>query len=216
MNRKRLMEDLTEIYGNDEYYVVGYYARNDVEFSQYVSLILADGTEVAIGSGIDFTTIDGIRAYAFSIAEVEAWATENGYTDYDVRFSFVPIGSDGSFDYGVTFADPTEIPVSPDTIQNDVFFTEYIGSSENKSHMMTPTEDGVWTFTSFSNDDTYATLCDANGNTLDSDDDVQGLNFKITYELKAGETYTINVRWFCDTDAGTMALLFGTALVVAE
>ena len=85
-----IMEDLTETYGNDEYYVVGYYARNDVEFSQYVSLILADGMEVAIWSGIDFTTIDGIRAYAFSKAAVEAWATENGYTNYDVRFSFVP------------------------------------------------------------------------------------------------------------------------------
>jgi hypothetical protein len=208
-----IMEDLTEAYGNGEYYVVGYYARNNVEFSQYVSLILADGTEVAIWSGIEFITIDGIRAFAFSKAAVEAWATENGYTDYDVRFSFVPVGSDGSFDYGVTFTEPT---VVTEAIVDNVSFTDYIGAGETKSYTITPTEDGVWTFTSFTDGDTFATLCDINGNVLDSDDDDgQGCNFRITYELKAGETYIIQVRWLSEGDAETMALLFGTAPVIA-
>lgn len=209
-----IMEDLTETYGNGEYYVVGYYARNNVEFSQYVSLILADGTEVAIWSGIDFTTIDGIRAYAISKAAVEAWATENGYTDYDVRFSFVPVGSDGSFDYGVTFTEPT---VVTDTISDNVSFTDYIGARETKSYTITPTEDGVWIFTSFADGDTYATLCDAEGNVLTEDDDGGNYynNFKMTYELKAGETYIINVRWYVSRHAGEVPLFFGTAPVTA-
>ena len=208
-----IMEDLTDAYGNGEYYVVGYYARNNVEFSKYVSLVLADGTTIDVLTGIEFTTIDGIRAYAFRKADVEAWAAENGYTDFDVRFSFVPVGSDGSFDYGVTFTEPT---VVTETIVDNVSFTDYIGAGETKSYTITPTEDGVWTFTSFSDHDTYATLCDANGNTLDSDDDDgQGLNFKITYELKAGETYIITVRWYDSNDAGNVPLLFGTAPVIA-
>jgi len=209
-----IMEDLTDTYGNGEYYVVGYYARNNVEFSKYVSLVLADGTTIDVFTGIEFTTIDGIRAYAFSKAAVEAWATENGYTDYDVRFSFVPVGSDGSFDYGVTFTEPT---VVTETISDNVSFMDYIGAGETKSYTITPTEDGVWTFTSFADDDTYATLCDAEENVLVENDDGSsyGNNFKITYELKAGETYTINIRWYNSSRAGDVPLLFGTAPVTA-
>ncbi len=102
-----IMEDLTESYGNGENYVVGYYARNNVEFTNYVSLIFADEPEVVL-NGIEFTTIDGIRAFAFSKEAVKALAVANGYADsstYDVRFSFVPDGSDGSFDYGLTFTE---------------------------------------------------------------------------------------------------------------
>jgi len=208
-----IMEDLTEIYGNGEYYVVGYYARNDVEFTQYISLVLADGTVIDVLSGIEFTTIDGICAYAFSKAAVEAWATENGYTDYAVRFSFVPVGSDGSFDYAVTFTETIEIG----TIIDSVSFTDYIGTGETKSYTITPTEDGVWTFTSSAYGDTVADLYGAEGNHLTWDDD-GGVdnNFRITYELKAGETYTLQVRWYSSNRAGNVALIFEREAVAAE
>ena len=208
-----IMEDLTEVYGNGEYYVVGYAIRNDVEFTQYVSLILADGTEVAIWSGIEFVTIDGIRGFAFSKAAVEAWATENGYSDYDVRFSFVPVGSDGSFDYGITFTEPVEI----DTIVDKVSFSDYIGEGETNVYTVTPAEDGLWTFTSASENDTCGYLYDAEGNEIAYDDDGgYNANFKIVYELKAGETYTVRVRWYSSDCSGTMALLFDWKPVVAE
>jgi len=202
-----IMEDLTDAYGNGEYYVVGYYARNEIEFSQYVSLVLENGTEVAIPSGIDFITIDGIRAYAFSKAAVDLWAEKNGYTDYNVRFSFVPVGSDGSLDYGITFAEPT---VVTDIISSNVSFTDYIAAGETKTYTIVPAQSGIWTFTSFADSDTYATLCDAYGNALAMDDD-GGLNrnFKMTYKLKAGETYKIQVRWLKNGHAGMMPLLFG-------
>lgn len=208
-----IMEDLTEDYGNGEYYVVGYYAESYVEFSHYVSLILADETEIAIWSGIEFITIDGIRAFAFSKAAVDAWAAEHGYADYDVRFSFVPVGSDGSFDYGITFAE-SEVPTN--TIVDHVSFTDYVAANETKIYTITPTEDSSWTFTSFTDRDSYATLYDANGNHLTSNDDGgEGLNFRITYQLKAGETYTIHIRWLNNTVEGTMALLFGPTTVIA-
>ncbi len=101
-----IMEDLTKKYGNGENYVVGYYANSDVEFTKYVSLILADGREVVLND-VEFTTIDGLRAFVFNKAAVEALASAKGYgsSEYDVRFSFVPYGSDGSFDYAITFTE---------------------------------------------------------------------------------------------------------------
>ena len=52
---------------------------------------------------IEVIEMDGVRAYKFSKTAVETFATENGYTDYEIRFTFVPYGSEGSFDYGLTF-----------------------------------------------------------------------------------------------------------------
>lgn len=202
-----ILEDLTEQYGNGEYYVAGYYARNNVEFTQYVSLILPDGEEVPIWSGIDIITIDGIRAYAFSKSAVEAWASENGYTDYDIRLSFVPVGSDGSFDYGLTFAEAT-VEVG-DVIIDSVSFVDYIGQGETKVYTITPTEDSVWTFTTRANGDTYGYLYDADGNRLTYDDDNgQGNNFYFSYELKAGETYTVRIRWYYSDNAGAVPVIF--------
>ncbi len=97
-----IMEDMTASYGNNENYVVGYYNWDKVQFSKYVSLILSNGDEVIIES-IKFTEIEGLVAYAFSIADVEAFAKDNGYSDYQVRFTFVPYGADSSFDYAITF-----------------------------------------------------------------------------------------------------------------
>ena len=81
-----IMEDLTEEYGDGEYYVVGYYAQNDVKFSKYISLLFGNDEEVAIWEGIEFIEVDGLRAYKFSKASVEEWAAANGYTDYKVKF----------------------------------------------------------------------------------------------------------------------------------
>ncbi len=208
-----ILEDLTDAYGDGEYYVVGYAIRNNVEFSQYVSLVFADNTEVPIWSGIAFVTIDGIRAVAFSKAAVDAWAAEHGYTDYNVKLSLVPVGSDGSFDYGITFTETEEIGV----IVDDVSFTDYIGEGETKIYTITPTEDGTWIFTSASEYDTYGYLYDAEGNEITHNDDGgYSANFKIVYELKAGETYTVRVRWYSSGRAGIMALLFDWEAVVAE
>ena len=199
------MEDLTEAYGNGEYYVVGYYVQNGVDFSQYVSLILPNGEEVAIWSGIDFVTIGDLRAVAFSKAAVDAWAAANGYTDYDVRFSFVPVGSDGSFDYGITFTETLDI----DTIIDSVSFKDFVGSGEVKTYTITPTKDGSWTFMSVSGGDTYATLYSANGKYLTYDDDGAGNGqFYMTYYLKAGQTYTVEVRWYSSDVSGNMILIF--------
>jgi len=202
-----IMEDLTEKYGNGELYVVGYYSVKDIPFSSYVSLILADGTEVVCPE-INFTEIEGLRAIAFSKADVEAWATENGYADWDVRFAFVPETAEGSLDYAITFAAAT---VDSDTITGDVSFTDYVAEGETQSYTITPAEDGTWLFTAFTYNGTYATLYDANGNELVAESYGGEYNygdFRIVYDLKADETYTISVRWDYDKDVGAMALMF--------
>ena len=199
-----ILEDLTDTYGNGENYVVGYYVRNEVTFTKYVSLLLTDGTEIIV-DGIQFTTIDGLRAVAFSKAAVDAYAAQNGYTDYTVRFSFVPYGSDGSFDYAVTFTENMDVGV----IVNDVSFIDYIGAGQQVTYTIAPAESGTWVFTSYSEGDTRAELFDANGSSLYSDDDSgHNRNFRITYYLEAGETYTIVVWWYNSTAEGDVPLFF--------
>lgn len=204
-----IMEDLSDKYGNGEYYTVGYYVGNNISFSQYVAVILPDGSEKIV-RGIDIIELDDARAFAFRKADVEAWAIENGYFDYEVKFSFVPDLSDGSFDYGLTFGETTEIG----TISDSTSFIDYICVGENNTYIITPKEDAEWIFTSISDYDSYGYLYDANGNELAYNDDGSnnGNNqFEIVYDLKAGETYTVKVRWFDTEDtAGYINLLFYT------
>ena len=201
-----VLEDLTDLYGNGENYVVGYYIRNDVTFTKYVSLLLADGTEIIV-DGIQFTTIEGLRAVVFSKAAVDAYAAQNGYTDYTVRFSFVPYGSDGSFDYAVTFTENVDVGI----IVNDVSFVDYIGAGQQVTYTIAPAESGTWVFTSYSEGDTRGELFDGNGNSLQSDDDSgSNRNFRISYYLEAGETYTIVVWWYYTETEGNVPLFFFT------
>ena len=99
-----VLEDLTVAYGEETNYVVGYWNQTEVDFTYYVSLILETGEEIIL-EGISFTEIEGVRAVAFSKAEVAEKATALGREvgTYDVRFAFVPYGADSSFDYAVTF-----------------------------------------------------------------------------------------------------------------
>ena len=61
----------------------------------------------------------------------------------------------------------------------------------------TPDEDGTYAFFSESNSDTYATLYDSEGEYLDDDDEGgSGSNFKLIYELQAGETYYLAARFY--------------------
>ena len=188
-----IMEDFTEAYGNGENYVVGYYARNNVQFSYYVSLIFADETEVIV-DGVAFFEVDGLRAVAFNKAYVEEWAEENGYTDYDVRFAFVPYGGDSSFDYAITFAERKSVGTE---ITGTISFVDYFAECEFKDYTITVTEDSVWTFTSRAYRDTHAWLLDANGGQI-AYDDQSGDNgdFRIEYYLEAGQTYTLRVGFY--------------------
>lgn len=177
-----VMEDLTAKYGNGENYVVGYYARNNVQFTTYVSLILASGEEIVVPD-IEFITIDGIRAYAFNKAKVAEWATTNGYTDYNVRFSFVPVGGDGSFDYAITFTDEPEISVITEATTIKASFV----GGEKKTYTITVTEDYVLDMKIFSEGGWNCAVTNSNGEL------VEGGWCGLSCSLKTGETYTLTV-----------------------
>lgn len=198
-----IMEDLTEKYGEGVNYVVGYYAKNDVQFLQYVSLVFGDDSEKIL-EGVEFTEIEGLRAVVFSKAQVEALAQAAGYTDssaYNVRFTFVPFGSDGSFDYAITFAETTAIG----TIINSVAFTNYVGSNEKVTFTITPEEDGEWIFTTRSWAWAHVTLVSENDEWYL---DYYG-NDRTNYcRLEAGKAYTFTVEWDDVNYAGYMIFIF--------
>ena len=201
-----ILEDLSYQYGNGTHYVVGYYVYDYLQFTYYVSIILESGEEIIL-DGINFIESDKPRAISFSMAEVESALASKGYSfdDGDVRFAFVPVGADGSFDYAITFT-PT---VNVDVIVNDVSFVEYVGSGETLSFTICPTESGYWSFTSMSYGDSYAILYDQYGNWLtDNDQGGYESNFKIYYYLEAGESYTLNVSWWSSYSEGRMPLIF--------
>ena len=106
-----VMEDLTEAYGNGENYVVGYWNRDKVDFIYNVSLILhtplENGDDQIVLTDITFTSLEDVVAISFSKSDVAAAAEALGYSadEYDVRFSFVPVGSDSSLDYAITFTE---------------------------------------------------------------------------------------------------------------
>ena len=102
-----VLEDLTDKNGNGTDYVVGYHKFDQdmyVEYTYYVSLVLPTGEEVFIDVAFEELDrkVDGIQAITFDKAEVTAAAAAAGYTTYDVRFAFVPVGADGSLDYAIT------------------------------------------------------------------------------------------------------------------
>ena len=177
------MEDLTAKYGNGENYVVGYYARNNVQFTTYVSLVFAGEERDIMVPDIEFITIDGIRAYAFNKAKVAEWATANGYTDYNVRFSFVPVGGDGSFDYAITFTDEPEISV----ITEAATVKAYVPVGEKKVYTITVSEDAYMNITFYAGY-SYNFYFIGDGKEMSS----WGTDY--SYSLKAGETYTLEIR----------------------
>lgn len=110
-----VIEDMTKAYGNDTAYVVGYWNRGNVQVHTYLSVILdgaAEGSDELVLSGIDFTELnaakDGITAISFNKAAADKAAAaavrEAGYTGtYALRLSFVPMNSEDTLDYAITF-----------------------------------------------------------------------------------------------------------------
>ena len=204
-----VLEDLSEQYGNGDFYVVGYYARNNVAFTQYVSLLLASGEEVILD--VEVLPMDNVRAFSFSKAAVKEAAKD--YTDYLIRFAFVPEGADGSLDYAITFEETDR----KNNIANDVSFTDYVGEGIANRYTLVPEKDGFWIFTCYANRYLYAYLYDANGNLLVSDTSGKnGYNYNIVYQLKAGETYYFEVKWNNTNYAGQAALVFDANVSVDD
>ncbi len=189
-----VFEDFTELYGNDENYVIGYYADSKVQFIYYVSLILntplENGDNEVILDGIEIFELDEVRALAFSKAAVAAAAEALGYTadQYVVRFAFVPVGADGTLDYAITFGD----------LVADAPYQKYTIPAGDNAYIdipFTATETGYWTLYGASGFDSVGILLDAAGSEITSDDDSDGNgDFRMDIYLESGINYVLRVR----------------------
>ncbi len=182
------MEDLTAQYGNGTHYVIGYYANNDVQFSYYVALITPNGEEIFIE--VEVTERDDVRALTFSKEAVQAAAEALGLAEYDVRFTFVPYGADGSFDYAITL---TEYSLPTEITGNTSFLLKCEGNSE-LTFTVTTTEAGTWAFF-FNGGIRCAYLYDSNGECVNNT-----YGYEMYTELAANATYTLAVSLDVESD----------------
>lgn len=196
-----VMEDLTGTYGNGENYVVGYYKRNNVSFTYYVTLVDAEGNvlEELTVNDIAFTMMDGINAIAFSKAAVAAAAEQAGLEagSYLVRFVFVPEYDEGNFDYAVTFDD--EIP---ETVTDDTMFPAKLEAGGELVFRITPDAASKWAIEFTRLYGVRAVLCDEDGNALSSAYDWDMLSAL----LEAGKTYTVRITWTDENASGWLAV----------
>ncbi len=178
-----VMADLTKDYGNGENYVVGYWNKGQVDFTQYVCLVLSTGEEIIL-EGIEYSEIEGLRAVVFSKAAVEAAATELGYSadEYLVKFVFVPYGADSSFDYAVTFDSCVEYDGG--VITGNITINGKVDAYQTASYTIIPEEDSGW----FIKSNYVFSLRDANGDYVMNYFAAGQLYY---YVLNAGETYTL-------------------------
>jgi hypothetical protein len=194
-----VIEDLTSQYGNGTHYVLGYYNKQpdgmEVEFSYYVSLILhqplEDGNDEVILMEANVEFLDGIKAIKFSREEVEALALAYGFTpdQYYIRFSFVPFGADGSYDYGITFTPEVEV----ETVGAGFYVDNINGESVTVTVVVE--ESGEYLFRSYGNNYAYGCLYDAYDKCLaESSYNFEYGNFGFYYYLEAGVEYQFSYR----------------------
>ncbi|MBO5363662.1 MAG: hypothetical protein J6A46_04975, partial [Clostridia bacterium] len=209
-----VFEDLTYLYGNGENYVVGYWVREEkIWFTYYVSLLLVNAPEDQdneIFLDIAVFELEEIRGYAISKEQIAAAAEALGYAagDYLVKFTFVPDGADGSFDYAIVFTDE-ELPMLSvgQTVNGECMIMDYVDCEENVDITFVPEKSGYWSFRSYACGDTYGQICyQENGEwyVLDSNDDYYGTNFHMNIYLEAGKTYVFRFRWLSNDKAGNI------------
>jgi hypothetical protein len=195
-----ILEDMTGLYGNNEYYVGGYKSYNYVEYGWYVALYLLNGKTVEIdGEAVDIVELyeievterDDVRAVMFSIAAVKEAAEALGLSpeDYEVRLSFVPYGADDADDYGITFDEnysDGSAAISEETT------VRYFANGEAKRIEICPETDGVWIIKVYTSTNGNLEVQNSQGNGFvnkyfNPGDGTQSVT------LEAGETYFVNV-----------------------
>ncbi len=190
------LEDLSGLLGGDTDYVIGYYAETGVSFVYNVSIILKNGTdEQIILDGISFSEHDTYCAIVFSKAEVKAAAAALGYSadQYDVRFAFVPIGGDGSFDYAITLTEG--YPPLPDVVNGVGTYTAWIGETGYAEFTLRFEEGGDYRITSLSYGDTFIEVYRDGELAFENDDGSDGANFAFYYCAEANSELVIRVKF---------------------
>lgn len=200
-----VFEDLTDEYGNGENYVVGYYNRGGVTFTYYVSLVPKSGgtdNDIIIMSSAAnpeyFTVLstangDAVNAIAFSEAQVKDSSTGYDLSAYDIRFTFVPTDSSGSFDYAITITDESSVP---STITEDGTYVvkadvDDVKIYTNYTFTVVSEKTVTWKIRLSGGYNCLITISGADNQI------VQSTSNSTTFEFTAGETYYVYIlSWY--------------------
>ena len=107
-----VLEDASDLDGDDDTYIIGYYFRDfgdKYEFLYAITLVNEWGEELAFIDleqfGIEITPWGDGNYITFSKSAVINAAKQLGFSEdqYDIRLSFVPIGWYDDLDYAITF-----------------------------------------------------------------------------------------------------------------
>ena len=217
-----VFEDLTYQYGNGENYVVGYWVRSKVEFTYYVSLLLlnvAEGQDNEVFLKMEATSMSDISAFVINKATVASLAAQLGYSeeDYLVKFTFVPYGADGSFDYAIVFAEDMPLVNAGSNVTGTCRVDEYVTKGETFVITIVPEKAGHWYIRAYTQGDTWAEL----GYYYEGKEEFWCLAFCDDYYsfdsdfylgsiyLEAGATYELHVGFNgCDGNGDMMRIDF--------
>ena len=150
----------------------------------------------------------------FEINTINPTCINQGYTEYccskcgySYETDYVPATGQHNYINGFcktcNAKDPTFVVPESKTgtydvrIQNegDYYYTSF-----------TPSSNGTIKFYSTGNDDTYGYLYDEKMSVLTYNDDSDGSNFCVTYDLQKGKTYYLACRYYSSNETGTISI----------
>ena len=201
---------------DEVYYVVANYIEWEEEpsGSYYINVVAsAPATSMSIDLGCsyegrvgDYKLLSPVFEPEFSITEEVEWTSSDNDVVYVDSSGYISLLEEGT---AVITATSTSGLVATCTVTSEDYpeitldkpQTVTLDADNHATYFkFVPEEDGYYSFYSNSDKDTYASLFDRYFSNLASDDDSGAeMNFRIGYNMVAGEKYFIYVSYYGDT-----------------
>ena len=238
-------DSLTGVFGSDiQVTSMGSYAFSNCDSLTIIYGDSVQITNIGDHAFYDCDNLRGIKAanlqvtsigdYAFHLCENLQYAvipdsvTSIGVDVFlDCHADFVIFGVSGS--YAETYADANSIPFEPIDDDGNESFAEAMDLDNGLNglyrlyledydyYRFIPSISGEYEISSESPIDTYGYLYNSSQNLLTDDDDSgDAHNFKIAYNLTAGQTYYIKVKGYGDDEIGSYSLSITASITTDE
>lgn len=151
-------------------------------------------------------------SFIFSVAAEEF--TEEYYPEYSTETDYPTYSTETDYP---NYSTETDFTSAKEIYVNQTEMAYTVGYDCLTYFSFTPTESGIYNFTSLASEDTYGYLYDSNNNWLsDNDDGGDANNFLISYYMLAGETYYFGVRFYNGYNIGSFPVKLTKALGIKE
>ncbi len=138
------------------------------------------------------------------------WATNSSAT----TATYQP-GATYSAEASVTLYAVWNSSTSGGTLSVNSSYSPSVSANSYKEYTFTPSSSGKYVIYSTCNVDTKVTLYNSSGSVIDSDDDGgDNRNFRLAYNLTAGQTYRYKVEFYSSSNSGTLSFTFGRVYTV--